>query len=163
MNNIGKVVLPDTVMKAPDNPFIDYNLSVILEGQESHAYEKRPTLKSKLLFMDYHFNNFGLNSLSISEYKNESVEWQVFEKPIIKIGRKGYDANDIQVPGGTSISRRHCLIVNSKDDAWIYDLDSTGTYLNREEINYKAPLIGLNKLRIGNVEYMVTTDKNKLL
>lgn len=163
MQNIGKVVLPDTVMKAPDNPFIDYNLSVVLEEKESHSYEKKPTLKSKLLFMDYHFNNIGLNSLSISEYKNKSVEWQIFEKPIIKLGRKGYDVNDIQVSGGTSISRRHCLIVNSKDDVWIYDLNSTGTYLNDVKINYKAPLIGLNKLRFSNVEYMVTTDKNKLL
>lgn len=91
------------------------------------------------------------------------MEWQAFEKPIIKIGRKGYDVNDIQVPGATSISRRHCVIINSKDDAWIYDLNSTGTYLNDEKINYKAPLIGLNKLRVSNVEYMVTTDKNKLL
>lgn len=63
MHNMGKVMLPDTVMKAPDNPFIDYNLSVVLEGKESHSYEKKPTLKSKLLFIDYHFNNIGLNSL----------------------------------------------------------------------------------------------------
>jgi len=67
------------------------------------------------------------------------------------------------VPGGTSISRRHCVIINCKDDVWIYDLESTGTYLNDEKINHKSPLIGLSTLRISNFEYIITTDKSKLL
>ena len=86
-----------------------------------------------------------------------------FDKPIIKIGREGYDANDIQVCGGNAISRRHCLIVNCKDDVWIYDLESMGTYLNGEKIKNKAPMIGLNKIKIGNNEYTIATDKTKLL
>jgi hypothetical protein len=27
----------------------------------------------------------------------------------------------------------------------------------------KAPILGLNKLKIGNVEYTITTDKTRLL
>ncbi|HEV8084781.1 MAG TPA: FHA domain-containing protein, partial [Chitinophagaceae bacterium] len=61
------------------------------------------------------------------------------------------------------ISRRHSLIVNCKDDVWLYDLDSTGTYLNGERIKNKAPMIGLNKIKIGKAEYTITTDKSKLL
>ena len=79
------------------------------------------------------------------------------------MGRQGYDVNDVQVPGGNAISRRHCLIINCKDDVWIYDLDSTGIYLNDERINGKALVLGLNKLKLGSVEYTFTTDKSKLL
>jgi hypothetical protein len=53
--------------------------------------------------------------------------------------------------------------VNCKDEVRLYDLESTGTYLNDERVKSKAPMIGLNLLRIGGVEYRVTTDKGKLL
>ena len=67
------------------------------------------------------------------------------------------------MPGATNISRRHSLIINCKDDIWIYDLDSvSGTFINNEKINYKAPLIGKNKIRIGNVEFEVTNDEGRL-
>jgi hypothetical protein len=45
----------------------------------------------------------------------------------------------------------------------VYDLESTGTFLNDLKIKNKAPLLGLNKLRISNIEYTITTDKSKLL
>ena len=163
MQNLGHVALPNTMLKAPDNPFIDYNLSVVLEDKETHALDKSPTLKSKLLFMDYRFNNLTTNTFTFLESDNQKATLGSFDKTIVKIGREGYDANDLQVPGGTAISRRHCLIVNCKDDVWLYDLESTGTYLNDERIRGKTPLMGTNKLGISNVDYTVTTDKNKLL
>jgi pSer/pThr/pTyr-binding forkhead associated (FHA) protein len=61
------------------------------------------------------------------------------------------------------LSRRHCVIINCKDDVWLYDLESTGTYLNDEKVNRKVPILGFNKLTIGAVEYTITTDKSKLL
>ena len=163
MHNLGKVVFPDTVLKAPDNPFIDYNYSVVLEDKETHGTEKHPTLKSKLLFMDFHFNNLAKNTISFLEEDNKDAKVKTFDKTIITIGRKGYDVNDVLVPGGTAISRRHCLIVNSKADVWLYDLGSTGTYLNDVRITSKTPIIGLNKLTVNNIEYTINTDKNKLL
>ena len=150
-------------MKAPDNPFVDYNFSIILESEESHAYEKKPTLKSKLLFMDFHFNNLGISNLSILDKSKRNPEWKTMTKSIIKFGREGYEVNDIQVPGGTSISRRHCVIINVKNDVWIYDLESTGIWLNGEKIKHKAPIIGLNTLQIGEIEYIINTDNTKLL
>lgn len=163
MQNLGQVVLPNSVLKAPENPFVDYNFSIVLDDKETHNLEKTPTLKSKLLFMDFHFNNIGKNTLTFLDSNNKKASLDSFDKPIVKIGREGYDVNDVQVPGGTSISRRHCLIVNCKDDVWVYDLESTGTYLNDEKIISKAPVLGLNKLRIGSIEYTITTDKSKLL
>ena len=70
--------------------------------------------------------------------------------------------NDVKVPGGTSISRRHCVIINFKDDVWIYDLDSTGTYLDNDEVVNKMPLIGRKTLQIGKTKYELTNDKSKL-
>ena len=163
MLNLGKVVFPNTVLKAPENPFIDYNFSVVLDDCETHNLDRKPTLKSKLLFMDFRFNSISKNAITILHSNDDDVSSESFYKPIIKIGRKGYDANDIEVPDGTSISRRHCLIINGKDDVWLYDLESTGTYLNDEKIIIKAPMVGLNKIRLGSIEYTITTDKTKLL
>ncbi len=86
-------------------------------------------------------------------------------KQLLQFAEKDMDVNDVLlVPGGTAISRRHCLIVNSKADVWLYDLGSTGTYLNDVRITSKTPIIGLNKLTVNNIEYTINTDeKNKLL
>jgi len=165
MQNIGKKIRPEDVMKSydADNPFINYNLDLTNETDLSHNYEKKPTLKSKLLFMEYRFKNFNQGKLYVTNHST-SVENSVeISEPIIKIGREHFRVNDIGVPGGTSISRRHCLIINCKDDVWLYDLDSTGTFVNDERVNGKIPLVGKNTVRIGNAEYEITNDKTKLL
>lgn len=161
MHNIGQTILPNTVMKVKDNPFIDYNLSVILEDNPSHAFLKKPTLKSKLLFQDYRFNIGSKRnySLEITDHRKKTED---FNQSIIKFGREDYADNDIALPG-TGVSRRHCLIVNAKDDVVLYDLDSTGTYVNGEKVKKKMPLIGLNKILIGKYEFTINTDKEKLL
>jgi len=163
MHNIGQTVFPDTILKAKSNAFIDYNFSVILESEPSHSGLKRPTLKSKLLFMDYRFLNLGANTLHFIENTAQNGPVGDTRKTIIKFGREGYEANDVKVPGGSSISRRHCLIINCKDDMWLYDLESIGTYLNDNIVIHKTPLFVLNKIRIGSTEYTITTDKTKLL
>jgi pSer/pThr/pTyr-binding forkhead associated (FHA) protein len=60
-------------------------------------------------------------------------------------------------------SRRHCVIINTKDNLWLYDLESTDTYLNGEQVENKIPLIGYNKLTINDIYFNITIDKNKLL
>lgn len=165
MKNLGQTVFPDTVLRADksENPFLDYNYSVILESRPTHGFQTHPTLKSKLLFMDYRFNNFSPSSLYCLNSSDDIFVNGVTKKSIIIFGRSDYDCNDIRVPGGTSISRRHCLITNYKDDIWLHDLESSGTYLNNIRIRAKTSLIGQNKLRIGSKEYILTNDKSKLL
>jgi pSer/pThr/pTyr-binding forkhead associated (FHA) protein len=70
--------------------------------------------------------------------------------------------NNIEVSGGNAVSRRHCVIINSKDNVWLYDLESTGTEINDEIITNKAPLIGYTKLKIKDIYFTLTTDKSKL-
>jgi hypothetical protein len=44
----------------------------------------------------------------------------------------------------------------------LYDLDSTGTYVNGNKVIYKTPLIGRNTIRISKTEYEFTNDISKL-
>ena len=165
MQNIGQMVFPNKFLKADesDNHFLNYNYGVLSETDLSHNYKKEPTLKSKLLFMDYRFNKYIPSNLYCTKGNFENFVEAKTTKPIIKFGREYYQVNDVKVPGGNAISRRHCVIINYKDDIWIYDLNSTGTFVNDKRINLKAPLIGRNTVRIDKVEYEFTNDKNKLL
>lgn len=164
MHHIGQTVFPNTVLKADksENHFLNYNYGLILETDLSHNYEKEPTLKSKLLFMDYRFNKYSPSTLYCTAGNSEAFKEAETQKAIIKFGREGYDVNDVKVPNGTAISRRHCVIINFKDDVWLYDLDSTGTYVNGNKVVYKTPLIGRNTIRINKTEYEFTNDKSKL-
>lgn len=164
MQHIGKTVFPHTVLKADksENHFLNYNYGVILETDLSHNYKKEPTLKSKLLFMDYRFNKYSPSTLYCTSSNVKGFNDGETQKAIIKIGRENYDVNDIKVQGGTAISRRHCLIINFKDDIWLYDLDSTGTYVNGNQVSSKVPLIGRNTIRINKSEFEFTNDKSKL-
>ncbi|MFV8353413.1 protein kinase domain-containing protein [Flavobacterium sp. XS2P14] len=163
LSSNGKSLPPKSKLDQSNNPFIVYNLSVIEEEELSHNYKKSPTLKSKLLFMDFQFNTFRENTITILETNNKNNTPTSILEPIIKFGRTEYNQNNIEVSGGNAVSRRHCVIINSKDNVWLYDLKSTGTYLNDEEITSKIPVIGFNKLKIDNVFFTITTDKTKLL
>lgn len=163
LNSNGKSIPPKSESELKNNPFIEYNFSVIYENEKSHSFKKAPTLKSKLLFMDYQFNTLKANTITILETNNKVVTPNSFNNPIIKFGREEYEQNDIQVSGSNAVSRRHCVIINSKDNVWLYDLESTGTVINDEIVNNKVPLIGYNVLKIKDIFFNLTTDKSKLL
>lgn len=166
MQNIGKTILPGTVMKAKENPFIDYNLSVILEEENktSHSLRKSPTLKSKLLFQDFRFNNILKSTSSLIFYDSKNNITDEFTQKIITLGRKNYNYNDYTKIKGDSISRRHCLFINCKDDVWLYDLEShLGEEVNGIRVKKKVPLIGVNKITINDQEITINTDKRKLI
>jgi serine/threonine protein kinase len=163
LNSNGKSIPPKSKSEQKDNPFIEYNLSVITEKELSHNFKKTPLLKSKLLFMDFQFNTLKENTITILETNNKIETQNSFNNPIIKFGREEYNQNDIQVSGSNAISRRHCVIINSKDNVWLYDLESTGTEINDEIVTNKIPIIGYNKLKIKDIYFTLTTDKSKLL
>lgn len=163
LNSNGKSIPQKSKLDQSNNPFIGYNLSVIKEEELSHNYKKSPTLKSKLLFMDFQFNTLKENTITILETNNENDTLTSISEPIIKFGRTEYIQNNIEVSGGNAVSRRHCVIINCKDNVWLYDLESTGTEVNDEKIANKIPLIGFNKVKIDDVFFTITTDKTKLL
>lgn len=163
LNSNGKSIPPKSKPEQKENPFTEYNLSVVNEKELSHNFKKKPALKSKLLFMDFQFNTLKENTITILETNNKITTPNSFNNPIIKFGREEYDQNDIQVSGSNAVSRRHCVIINTKDNVWLYDLESTGTEINDEMVANKVPLIGHNKLKIKDIYFTITTDKTKLL
>jgi hypothetical protein len=163
MHHDGKEINPESILKKTANPFIEYNYSILKEKQKSHSFKNNPTLKSKLLFMDFHFNTIKENTITFVEHNNQSKTPKALNNTIIKFGRNGYTDNDIEILGELAISRRHCIIINSKDNIWLYDLESTGIRLNDEKVNVKVPLIGFNTISIGAINFSINTDSSKLL
>jgi serine/threonine protein kinase len=148
--------------KSRNNAFLDYNFWLMYEDRATHGKLNQPTLKSKLLFMDYRFNKRPAGKLYFTETNVANGKVGETNKEIITFGREGYNVNNVEVPGGAEISRRHCLIVNCKDDIWLYDLNSTGTFLNGIKVIGRMPLTDLNVIRIDKAEYKITTDRSKL-
>ena len=83
--------------------------------------------------------------------------------PILKFGREKYNQNDIQVMGSNAVNRKYCIIINAKDNVWLYDLESTRNEINFTIVTNKIPLIGHNKLKIKDIYFTLKTDKTKLL
>jgi len=71
--------------------------------------------------------------------------------------------NKIQELKSTSLSRRHFVVINSKDDIWLYNLSRNGTIVDGEKIMHKKFLHGLHHLKIGGIELTIKTDGNLLL
>lgn len=97
------------------HPILEYNLEVIQETELTYL-ESLKSLKTKFIFMDFRFNQMKQNKLAIEPINFTSGFPDITEKPIIKLGRLGYSCNDIQLAGHNVFSRRHCVIINSKDD-----------------------------------------------
>ena len=160
---MGQKIPPGDLLGEYSNEFIAYNFSVVNESALTHDWQSSPTLKSKLLFMDYRFRKLTRSPLFISGESTTAKKPRQLKKLIITFGREGYQLNDVEVAGGTNVSRRHCVVVNCRDDVWLHDLASTGTYVNGERVKGKVPLIGRSIVRIGGKEFVVTADKDNLI
>lgn len=163
LHHLGEKIPPPDVRGEFDNDFIAYNKSVANETVPTHAGQNAPTLKSKLLFMDYRFRKQNPGPLYLYGAPNSAGKPKQMNPLIVTFGREGYPANDVEIHGGTNVSRRHCLVVNSHDDVWLYDLASTGTYVNGKRVHGKVLLTGRNTVRIGNKEFTITNDKDSLV
>ncbi|WP_163380152.1 protein kinase domain-containing protein [Cyclobacterium sp. SYSU L10401] len=149
-----------------NNPFAKYNKEVCTEPEsvQSSTYKGKPHIKSKLLFMESRFEKVLASELFIVDSNIPELINKSYFQSIIKIGRDGYYYNDIFLPGGNMISRRHAAIINQKNDTWIYDLDSnSGLKANGEKVIGKAQLIGVSKIEIGNFWFRISTDRGRLV
>lgn len=162
------LVTDSRIFSDKDHSFIAYNHKVLFKGikDKSHGFLEKPHIKTKLLFMESRFKLIeNSNSiLTILDSNQEEVIGMRFRNKLILLGREGFVINDIQIPGGTVISRRHVVIINQKDDLWLYDLQSvSGVKVNDYMVNEKIQLIGISKIEIGGFWYRVTGDEGKLI
>jgi serine/threonine protein kinase len=133
------------------NPFIRYNVDILMQAPAQ--------LKSLMLFEIY---RFGLstrreNTLTVT-FDGRTRE---LKAPVITIGR--LEENEICL-ADTSVSKRHCALVNCLDDVWIYDLSSTqGVFVDGKKIDRKAYIVGVHALRLGQTELMVCSKLGLLV
>ena len=116
-------------------------------------------MKTLALFENY---RFGLptrkeNTITI-EQDGRANE---LKEPIITIGR--LDNNRVCLPD-THVSRRHCAIVNYRDDVWIYDLGSTyGVFVDGKRLDRKAYLEGVHAVVLGQTELTLRSKRELLV
>lgn len=163
LHKMGQKIPPGDFLGDYTNEFITYNSSVVTERLPTYDRQSAPSLKSKLLFMDYRFRKLTRTSLFIADDLAAEKAPREINKSIVMFGREGYPVNDVQIPGTDSVSRRHCVVVSYRNDVWLYDLNSTGTYVNGQRVSGKLPLIGRSTVRIGGKELIITSEKGILL
>lgn len=65
---------------------------------------------------------------------------------------------------GNAVSRLHFVIINQKNNVWLYDLDScTGIYVDGKKVDKKSFLLGLHEIKFGDHKISLKTDKNLLI
>ena len=159
---LAKMDLPGgklTSREAAD-PFIAYNSKVFGENPPAWG-EDKPPLKSKLLFEEYRFGSTRPsdreNVLVVHMSGGSGLE---FKTPIVTIGSLA--ANDIVLSDG-SVSRRHCAMVNYRDDVWLYDLaSSVGTVVDGQRLVGRMLLEGVHNVQVGRVCLRVDARKGIL-
>lgn len=149
------------LLRDKENPFLTYNWMVYREKPAAWDNENGRPLKSKLIFQDFrHGNNRKREQNTITIEHENRGRWE-FQDPIICLGRNS--GNDL-VCSEMSVSRRHCVIINYKEDVWLHDLDSThGTYIDGLPLEQPVFLDRRCRLSIGNSELTVLPKEGILL
>lgn len=141
------------------NPFLKYNYSVYTESERSWDDEGTPSLKSKLLFQDFRYDQIN-NSENVIEIKFNNHTTK-FTKEIISFGRTGFD-NDFCISESNDVSRRMFVIINSTNDVWLYNLSSLELFVDNVIIKDKIFLSGLHEIKISDYKFSIKTDINLL-
>jgi serine/threonine protein kinase len=143
--------------------FINYNFNNVFLRNNPITWhrDKKPHLKSKLLFQEYRFKNVDAAHNEI-EIKINDQYYTTAEK-VVTFGRQGYEFNAYSEFEGSNVSRRHFLIVNKKNTVWLYDLDSTGIRVDGERVNHKFFLNGLHEVGFGGHSILIKSDSSLLV
>ena len=150
----------DISIKKDINEFLRYNTEILTETEKSYELQNIKMMKSKLLFQDFRFNkNYQATNRIKIKYANDNVEY--FDSKIVSIGRN--KGNIVKIDSN-SISRRHAVIMNFKNDVWIYDLGSTqGTFVDDKRVEEKCYLNGVHKIKISDIEITLATSDDILI
>jgi len=159
-NKISKDELIDLLDEKDKNSFYKFNLEILTEPIKSFDQFDSNSLKKKLLFQDFRFANTYSNANRLLIRDPKGVV-RSFTKEIISIGRN--PENDLVVDD-TSVSRRHLVIINWKNDVWLQDLGSSyGTRLDKRKILDRVFVNGVYDLDIGRLNFRLYTNDNLLI
>jgi len=145
------------------SPFHKYNSNVFKNNDPVvWSRSEKPYLHSKLLFHEYKFRDMG-NSTNSFEL-NIDGQSIIIEDQIVAFGRKGYAPYAFSEFSGNAVSRLHFVIINQKNNVWLYDLDSfTGIFVDGKRVHKKCFLLGLHTLKFGDHKISLKTDTNLLI
>lgn len=116
-------------------------------------------LRTLGLFENYRVGLTRRKANSITIERNGSAT--EYMEPLITIGR--LENNRVYLNDG-HVSRRHCVIVNYRDDVWLYDLNSTyGVFVDGTKIDRKAYLDGVHTITLGQTEFKLRAKKDLLV
>ena len=144
-----------------NNPIGYYNYCDVAKADKPSIVNSKncSSLKSKLLFNEYKFRKFYKSKNGVTV----EIDGKEFhsDKHVISIGRKGFN-NTFSV-GDSSVSRRHLVIVNKKNDVWLYDMSTLGTFVNGIKVQRRFFLLGRCEIQAGRKTIFVKSDRNLLL
>jgi len=145
------------------SPFHKYNSNVYKNNDPVvWSRSEKPYLHTKLLFHEYKFRDMG-NSTNLFELSIDGKSI-ILEDQIVAFGRKGYAPYAFSEFSGNAVSRLHFVIINQKNNVWLYDLDSfTGIFVDGKRIHKKCFLLGLHTLKFGDHKISLKTDTNLLI
>jgi len=142
--------------------FARYNLEVVKNNKPSSwSRREHPFLYSKLLFQEYKFRNIEKSQNTIEFTFNGKIYHS--DLPIISFGRQEYDYNTYALFPGTPVSRRHFVIINMKNNVWLYNLESGNIMADDMLVNKKSFLLGLKHINFGGYTIELKSDKQILL
>lgn len=138
------------------HPIIEYNYRSIKHKLLNH-------INSKLLFLDYHHNILHPNKLRIFNSNKNQLDL-ITTSPVFKLDRDFFQMHGIDIGLENYEKQREIVIVNSRNDVWIYNLDTNNTLMvNDKQVGKKAFLIGVNKISYDSLEFWINADGEKLL
>src|SRR5690606_21106016 len=100
--------------KTTNHHFMKLNFNIIRDINDSKIDGSKRW--EKFLYQDYRFDKFINSNTCTIIHNDKKIE---FSEPIISIGRN--ENNAFQLDDST-VSRRHCAIINYPKDVWIYNL-----------------------------------------
>ena len=149
----------DLCYKNYNNEFIKYNMDIFTNGEEFVNFSNKVSMLDKIVFCHY----------GVSKSKNVNPNLEIIygdttellgESGFITIGRNGF-SNQIEL-SGKNVSRRHCIILSFVNETWLYDLNSTGTFVDDAKVTGRMRLTHKHEVSIGNHVLTVNVDKRKL-
>jgi serine/threonine protein kinase len=146
----------------PACPFMAYNLGVARERPRAWAPDGTPTLKSKLVFEEYHLGTAhrGAKPNHLVLHMPDGGQHDLMA-PVISVGSLG--ANEIVLRDG-SVSRRHAVIVSLPGEVWVYDLASAvGTFVDGQRVEGRTFVDSVREVRIGHQALRMSPDAGLLL
>ncbi len=149
-------------LRDDQNPFVAHNARVATEAPSAWGPQKRPSLKSKLLFQEFRFGKPRRgdrpNVLTIETPNGRRREC---DSKIVTIGALG--GNDITLKD-ESVSRRHCALINYPGDVWLHDLEShVGTVVDGRRVVGRMFLDGVHEVTVGRVRLRVSARADLLV